>query len=145
MIEKIAQQLFGGITRPYLDYFDSLRTTLRSADMKMPLNEYVSLMAFVSFITFFLSMIFGTVIITYTLISTAYSYTLAILLSIVSSGSVFFFGYYYPSLKAKNVRTKIERSLPFAVFYMATSASSGVTPTQIFKMLSVRGGLVGRE
>jgi flagellar protein FlaJ len=145
MIEKFAHQIFGGITRPYLDYFDSLRITLRSADMKIPLNEYISLVTFASFLTFFFAMIFGTIFITFTFISTAYSYTLAIILSLLSSGGVFFFGYYYPNLKAKSVKTDIERSLPFAVFYMATSASSGVNPTQIFKMLSIRGGMVGKE
>jgi flagellar protein FlaJ len=145
MIEKLAIRLFGNLTRPYLDYFDSLRNNLKTADINIPLSEYVCMMCFASFLTFMLSMVFGTVFITYALVYTAYSYTLSILLALGLSGLVFFLSYYYPNLKAQSVKTEIERSLPFAVFYMATSASSGVNPTQIFKMLSVRGGIVGRE
>lgn len=145
MIEKLALRLFGDLTRPYLDYFDSLRNTLKTADIKIPFHEYFSLILFASLITWISVVIFGTIFITYILIYTAYSFTLAVLLSFPAAGGVFFLGYYYPNIKAKSVKTEIERSLPFAVFYMATSASSGVNPTQIFKMLSGRGGVIGRE
>ncbi len=145
MIEKVAIRLFGDISRPYLGYFESLRGSLKTADIKIPLHEYVSTMLLVSVVSWVLFMLIGTVLITYSLIYTAYSYTLAILLSFPFAGGVFFASYYYPNLKAKSVKTQIERSLPFAVFYMATSASSGVNPTQIFKMLAERGGPIGVE
>lgn len=145
MIEKMAIRMFGDITRPYLSYFEGLRSSMKTADMKVPLHEYVSTLFLFSIISWIGFMVFGTMIITYFVVYTAYSFTLAILLSFPFAGGVFFAGYYYPNLKAKSVKTQIERSLPFAVFYMATSASSGVTPTQIFKMLSERGGPVGRE
>jgi flagellar protein FlaJ len=145
MIEKVAIRLFGDISRPYLGYFESLRGSLKTADIKIPLHEYVSTMLLVSVVSWVLFMLIGTVMITYSLIYTAYSYTLAILLSFPFAGGVFFASYYYPNLKAKSVKTQIDRSLPFAVFYMATSASSGVNPTQIFKMLAERGGPIGVE
>lgn len=150
MIEKLALRLFGEISRPFLDYFDSLRTTLKTADMKYSFHEYVSLLFLATALTWILFMIIGSVFITFTLIrisleSLAYSISLVVMLSFPITGGVFFLGYYYPNLKAKSVKTEIERSLPFAVFYMATSASSGVNPTQIFRMLSARGGIIGRE
>jgi flagellar protein FlaJ len=145
MIEKLAIRLFGNLTRPYLDYFEGLRTNLKTADIKTPYHEYVSLLIFASSVAWVITLVVGGMFITLIISDIIYSLTLTFLLSLPAAGSVFIFGYYYPSLKSKSVKTEIERSLPFAVFYMATSASSGVNPTQIFKMLSVRGGTVGRE
>jgi flagellar protein FlaJ len=145
MIEKTALKLFGGITRPYLDYFDGLKTNIKRAGMSFTLHEYISVLSMASLFTLMGAVIFGTVVIAFTIPSAAYAYTLAIILAMVFAGGVFALGYFYPTIKSKSVKTEIDRALPFAVFYMATSASSGVHPTQIFRMLSSRGGVIGRE
>jgi flagellar protein FlaJ len=74
-----------------------------------------------------------------------FSYTLAIIVSVVAGGAVFFAGYYYPGMKANSLKTQIDRSLPFSVFFMATTASSGIQPMDIFKTLGQRKGIVGQE
>ena len=145
MIEKFAYRLFGNITRPALDYFGDLKDNLKTANMKISYEEYLSLVFFFTAIAWGLFLIFGTMFIIVLMPDPLYSITLSFLLSLPTAGSVFLTGYYYPSLKAKSVKAQIERALPFAVFYMATSASSGVHPTQIFRMLSVRGGVIGNE
>lgn len=145
MLGKIALKFFGRLTEPHLDYFDSLGRNIKGGRMGVSLHEYVSTLFLLSFLTFIVTMIVGTVIITFTLIATIYSYTLAIILSLIAAGGVFFIGYYYPSIKAKNIKSHIDRSLPFAVFYMATAASSGVNPVEIFKALSMKGGIIGDE
>ena len=51
MLEKMAIRLFGDITRPYLGYFEPLRNTLKTADMKMPVHEYISTLLLASIIS----------------------------------------------------------------------------------------------
>jgi len=149
-----AEKLFGPILNPYLGYFENLKINMRKAGMKHRLQDYLSTIVFYSFLTFLVSLILTSVFVSFyvglysrtmSLTDVVYSYTLAIILSFIFSGIVFFIGYTYPVLKAKTLKIMIERSLPFAVFYMATSASSGVMPVEIFKMLSVRGGVIGKE
>lgn len=145
MYKRIANRLFGSIVKPYVGYFDALQTNLKKARMMTPITEYLSSLLLGSLITFMVSVISISVLVAFSIIDFAYSYTLGIILSIVISGSVFFMGYYYPTIKGKNLQTRIERSLPFAVSYMATSASSGINPVDIFKMLSLKGGMLGKE
>ncbi len=151
MLKKIAYGLFGEIIHPYLDYFDNLKLSMKSANLTSTVEEYVSLLFFFSFLSFSAALILSAAFVTYMVTylsgteAVLYAYTLCIIISFGVSAAVFFIGYYYPFIKAKNLRNKIEKALPFAVFYMATSASSRVTPLEIFRMLSMRGGIIGEE
>jgi len=144
----ISFKLFGSLTRPYLDYFDTLNRNLKRSMMKVSLHEYLCTIIFLSFITLIISIIFGSVFITFLFPfepTIFYTYTLSIIVSFILAGMVFFIGYYYPSLKSKSIETQINRTLPFAVFYMATSSSSGILPTEIFRLLASKGGIIGEE
>lgn len=148
MIKGIAFKLFGSLTKPYLDYFDTLNRNLKRAMMDLSLHEYLCTMIFLSFITLLVSIIFGSVFITLLLPlepTIFYTYTLSIIVSFIFAGMIFFMGYYYPSMKSRSIETHINRTLPFAVFYMATSSSSGILPTEIFRLLATKGGVVGKE
>lgn len=148
MLKEIAFKLFGTITRPYVDYFDSLNRSLRRSMMRISLHEYLSEIVFLSFLTLMVSIIFGSIFITFLFPfepTIFYTYTLSIIVSFIFAGIVFFIGYYYPSLKSKSIETQINRNLPFAVFYMATSASSGIMPLEIFRLLAAKGGTIGDE
>lgn len=142
-------KLFGGLLAPYLDYFDDLKFNLKRANMRLSLHEYLAKIAFVSFLGFVAAILTGSVFITLLfppdITSLIYSYTTSVLLSIAFAAILFFLGYYYPSLKAKAMGAKIDRAIPFAAFYMATSASSGIHPIEVFRLLSLRGGAVGHE
>ncbi|RLJ10363.1 MAG: hypothetical protein DRP15_00155 [Candidatus Aenigmatarchaeota archaeon] len=149
-LQEFATRFFGPIVENYLDYFDTLKINLKRGDIKIPLKEYLSVIFLYSLLAFIFTMIGASVFITLLIVSlsgagTIYSYTSAIILSFLCAGGVFAAGYYYPTIRAKSLQSKIERSLPFAVFYMATTASSGVNPVEIFKMLSLKGGPIGRE
>jgi flagellar protein FlaJ len=154
MGKNISYRLFGNITKPYIGYFDGLKINLKKGLINTPLHEYVcnillySLIGFVASIivsSFFVTILIGSIIPINTVADVIFAYTFSVILSILIGGGVFFIGYYYPSFMAKNINTKIERSLPFAVFYMATSSSSGINAAQIFKALSEKGGIVGNE
>jgi archaellum biogenesis protein FlaJ (TadC family) len=148
MAKGIAFKLFGSLTKPYLDYFETLNRNLKRAMMKVSLHEYLCSILLISFIALLASMILGSVFISFLFPfepTIFYTYTLSIIISFIIAGLVFFMGYYYPSLKSKSIETQVNRSLPFAVFYMSTSASSGILPTEIFRLLSLRGGIIGEE
>lgn len=145
MLKKISLKLFGGLTEKYVDYFDSLKTSLKKGKVKYTIHEYLSIIAFVSLLTFIVSLIANTIVIGFTFPYPEYIYTLSIILALVFSGVAFALTYLYPSLKAKGIRSRIDKALPFAAFYMTTSASSGVNPVEIFRVLSLRGGAVGEE
>ncbi len=145
MIEKISLKLFGGVVRPYGDYFDTLKERLRQADMKYSAEEYVSVALFFSLIVFIVVMLLCSFYITMTTAYVFYSYTLSIILSFGSTAVTFFMVYYYPGIKAKNIQHRINKDLPFSAIYMATVASSNIQPSEMFKILSTKKGEVGKE
>ncbi len=152
--KKTAFKLFGELLQPYLGYFDSIKTNLKKAGMKTPIQEYISVMSFYALLGFIISIISCSVFVSLGLVSVSrtvsssdvfYSYTLSIIISFITAGSIFAFGLYYPTMKSKTLKSKIERALPFTIFYMATSAASGIKPVEIFNMLAQRGGIIGKE
>ena len=145
MFEKAAYKIFGKIITPYEDYFESLSQNMKKSGMKSTVGQYLSMTIFASLLSLLLITMFGSLFITLLLQEAGYSFTLSIIAGIVTSALVFAFGYYYPSLKAQGIKNKIDKGLPFAVFYMATSASSGVNTTEVFRMLSLRKGPISNE
>lgn len=145
MLKKIAYRLFGRIVDSYSDYFDVLGLQLRQAKMKYSAAEYVSVLMFFSLISFAAVIMAGSFYITITTMKAFYSYTFSIILSVVAAGGVFFIGFYYPSMKAKSIQGDINKSIPFATIYMATVASADMNPAELFKIVSLRGGNIGKE
>jgi len=145
MFEKLSYKVMGKLVSPYADYFDTLAANLKKSRMKMSIEEYISMVFFGCLLALVLVIIFGSIFLTFLVQDIVYSYTLAIIAGLVTAVLVFVFGYYYPSIKAQGLQSRIDKSLPFAVFYMATSASSGVSAVEIFKMLSLRKGVIGEE
>lgn len=145
MIENIAYKLFGKLVKPYIDYFEGLGLQLRQAKMKYSVEEYVSLLFFSSLIAFIVVMLAGSFYVTIMTIHPSYAYTFSIIISLVSAAGTFILGYYYPGIKGRSIKSRIEKSLPFATIYMSTAASSDVQPAELFKIVSMRGGEIGKE
>lgn len=145
MIEKISLKLFGGVVKPYTEYFDTLKERLKQADMKYSIEEYLSVSLFFSLIVFIVVMLLCSFYITITTTYVFYSYTLSIILSFGSGAAAFFIIYYYPSVRAKNIQNSINKDLPFTAIYMSTIAYSNIQPSEMFKILSLRRGEVGKE
>lgn len=152
--KKVAFRFFGELLEPYLGYVDSVRVNLKKADIRTPIHEYVSVMAFYALLGFIISLITCSVFVSYGLAfaytapsasDVIYSYTLSIIISFIAAGGTFALGLYYPTMKSKTLKARIERALPFTIFYMATSAASGIKPVEIFNMLAQRGGIIGKE
>lgn len=146
MFENISFKLFGQVFLPYLGYFDKLKISLRKARIEMHIHQYLCLITFYAFpLTFFVCMIVLSTLISIITGSLLYSLTTSAILSALASLSVFAMGYYYPNTRISSLKKKIEKSLPFAATYMMISASSGMNPVDMFKMLSARGGVIGKE
>jgi archaellum biogenesis protein FlaJ (TadC family) len=151
---KMARGLFYKILQPYFIYFDALKTNIKKSGIKTHFEDYLCAISFYSLLGFMISVIAGSVFISLFIplmsrnpspYDMVYSYTLAINISIAVAALVFIFGYYYPSIKAKAVRSRIERALPFTVFFMATTSSSRINPVEMFRMLASRGGVLSKE
>lgn len=145
MIEKISYRLFGKLVKPYAEYFDALNLQLRHASMKYSVEEYVSTIILSTILAFIVVITAGSFYITITTAQAFYAYTLSIILSFVAAIGVFVLGYFYPNLKAKGIQGKINKNLPFSSIYMSTAASSEVNPAELFKIVSMKGGEVGKE
>ncbi len=145
MFRELSVRMFGGIVAPYLDYFDPLEVKIKSAHIKLSLQEYLSISLFSSLLAFIISMPIGSFFVTVFTAKAIFSYTLSIIISFLLSGATFVAFYWYPSMKAKNMQSRIEQDLPFAVASMTAAASSGTHPMEIFKMLSVRRGVIGED
>jgi flagellar protein FlaJ len=145
MFKEWSLRVFGGVVAPYLDSFDPLETKLRSADMKFSLHEYLSMSLFSCLIVFMAAMLFGSFFMTFFTVQAAFSYTLSIIISFLSCGGTFLLFYWYPDMKSKNIQTRVDRDMPFAVASMTAAASSGAHPMEIFKMLSMRRGPTGND
>ncbi len=151
MLTEISMRMFGGLVRPYLMYFESLETNLKRGMLRYGVQEYISMLLFFSALTFVGSMTVGSVVVSFAVASAVgmgsvlFNYTLTMIISFVAAAGVFFMGYYYPSSRANSVKIRLERNLPFSVFFMATTASSGIHPLEIFKTLSQKKGVVGEE
>ncbi|NOX72007.1 MAG: hypothetical protein GXO64_04935 [Candidatus Micrarchaeota archaeon] len=145
MGDKFYTKIFGSVISPYLDYFEPFKVQMKRARMDNDIIDYLSIVILFSFIAFAVTMIissfFLTIITTYGL----YAYTFSIIISLIVSSIVFLMGYYYPALRAATIKKRIEKELPFATIYMTTTASSGVQSVEVFKILSLKKGEIGKE
>jgi len=145
MFIEMSVRLFGGIIDPYLDYFDPLEVKLKSASIKLSLKEYLSISLLSSLIAFIVSLPVVSFIFSFITARAIFSYTLGIIVSFLLSGASFVMFYWYPSMKAKSLQSRIDQDLPFAIASMTAAASSGTHPMEIFKMLTVRKGVIGED
>jgi archaeal flagellar protein FlaJ len=132
---SISYQFFGNLSHSIKPYFIDIRDTLHKGNINYTLEEYLSIALFSVTITFIaetmvLAFIFGL------FIEPLIAVMLAVTLSATLSGGLFFFFYSYPGTLVKHRRSQVRKVLPFAVSYMATIASSRISPLLIFKTLS---------
>lgn len=147
---KLSNHFFKNLSMKLVskNYFVNLNKDLRRMNSPFVVNTYVSMILFVSFLTFLFSIILFIVLLFYN-ISINYPFLipppetdtiflrffkfigLLVLLPIVSG----FFMFIYPSSEAKNLGKKIDQELPFVVIHMSAIATSGVEPISIFKII----------
>ncbi len=131
-------------------YFKSLAMNLRKANVEILLSSYVALIIF-STIATFLASIFVFIFFMFFqfdfsagyiplsaysgsyLLRFAYVFWIPIVLPLIG----FLIIYFYPSSERDSLAKRIEQELPFAVIHMSAISSSGIEPSQIFKIIGV--------
>ena len=127
-------------------YFKELALDLQKSNMDILFEVYVAMMLFTVLLVFIVS-IFLTIFLIFFNIGFS-----APFISIVTEGYLarigmfivlpialpLIFGliiYFYPSSEKKSVARKLDQELPFAVIHMSAVAGSGITPSEIFKII----------
>lgn len=145
MIGKIAVRLFGDILRPQIDNLEELRLNLRKARMRTTTLEYMSTLLLIGLIVFIACVIVIPLIMVFSGIDAGFAYTFGIMISFMVCSGVILLGYFFPNVRIGEYKKKIDVSLPFVSFSMTASASAGINPVEMFKVLAKRKGTLGEE
>ena len=137
---KLSNFFAGFITRlvvnGYPRFYSNISHSLRTADMKIFSQTYISRQIFTSvllFLLFFLlsvsvNFLFNNVLI-FTVVTTL---AISMLVGIITFG----FFYYYPATIASGRSRLIKNDLPFVIIHMAAVAGSGAKPISIFRLIA---------
>ncbi|MBD3253017.1 hypothetical protein GF386_04755 [Candidatus Pacearchaeota archaeon] len=147
---KISNRLFRKISTRLIStgYFKDLNSNLRKMNSPFVLSTYISMILFTmslmfifSFLILILLMFFsiglefpflGPIPEDQTLFLRFIKFFWIILAIPIGTGILM---YYYPSSESKNIGYKINQELPFVAIHMSAIASSGVEPTNIFRII----------
>lgn len=128
----VAHALFGGMVRRlFKNRFDGLKKTLKSANMKVRLSEYLSVMVFVLVLSAVL--FFGIFYLLYLYFDLNILFSLILPVMLIA---VFTILYLYPGFTASNRKRDIEAKMAYSVTYMAAMAEAGVAPIAIFENIA---------
>ncbi len=121
-----------------------LSVRLQRAAISMMPSVYLALAIFASLLA---AAVAGVVVPLFLLLLPSGGFPLAGFLGLFSpviAGLATFVGFMvYPDLKASGRRSDIEKKLPYAVSYLATLASAGVSPVFMFRIIANQRGVYG--
>lgn len=133
---RFSYQLLGDIAKNFEGYFIDIKEDLQSAKLGYTILEYISMAFFTTAVTFFIETILLAFIFSLIGIDILSSLLLSLTLSFAISGTILFLFYSYPATVSKSRGANIEKSLPFAISYLAAISSGNVPPSVLFKTLS---------
>jgi archaeal flagellar protein FlaJ len=130
-------------------YFNGIYTRLKKANIDVLLSSYVAGIFFAVVISFFVS-IFLMIFFTFFKLTTEsiiligvresisfMNFIKLLWMPIVIPAITYFLFYYFPTSEKDSLEKKIEQELPFAVIQMGAISSSGIEPSEIFKIIMV--------
>ena len=131
----VANTIFRGIALNLAkkQFFQQYKIKLRKADIPLILSSYLSLMFFVTAISFIFFLTFAIFL---SLKASAAVLIRNIVLCFVGAFMIFVIIFFYPDIKIKNEERKIEAELPFAALYMASISSAGVQPVKVLELIA---------
>ena len=144
---EMSHRLFGGLSKQAKAYFMDVREDIQQSGIDYTLDEYISVALFTTIATFFVETVTLAFIFGIFGIEPLIAVFLSATLSVSISGVLFFFFYSYPAMITKNREKKIDKTLPFAVSYMATLSSAKLPPIFLFRTIAMFGeyGEITRE
>jgi len=130
----VSSTLFGD-AKFILPHLESLRVDVQKSGMLISFERYASIVPLATLIGSFVSAAIATVALA--ILKAPLSISIAFFVSLCMFGSFvgFSFAYFYPAMKVMMRKHKIAEELPYAVSHMATLASAGLNPLEIFYRL----------
>lgn len=133
---ELAFHLFGGVSEGIAKYFTDFKTDLRRANMRYSVSEYVSISLFTTLLAFVVQLPILSFFLGLVFQSFMFGFLFSITLSSVTTAMVFFVAMNYPKLKISSSSKDLDNSLPFAVLYLSTIASSKLPLNKVFEIFS---------
>lgn len=132
----LAYSLFRGQVKYLKKYFASLKSTLKKADLKVALDEYIASYLFSNVLLIpvvaIIAMIWASVFMKTGLIGTALA---MLVVALLAAGLIFTIYLAYPQYKVSHLKNALDKHVAFAATHMATIAGTGVPPQTIFQMM----------
>ena len=147
---KLANKLFLKSATKLINkgHFKNLPSDLKKANIDILFRSYVAMILLTTLISFcfsiglFLFLIFFDLSFNLPLISLySENYLLRTLkliwIPLILPAISFLFSYFYPKLEKVAISKKISQELPFAVIHMSAISGSGISPIEIFRIITV--------
>jgi flagellar protein FlaJ len=134
LFKNISVKLCGKTATKCLKYFGSLKKPVSS--LKILFRTYISMMFFVPFLIYLISLVITIPIVLLTNIEMFWKIIYIVFIPVIAGSIAFTFMYIYPISEFRRRKRDIDFNLPFAITHMSAIASSGAPPYSIFKVLS---------
>jgi len=122
--------------QPYFVYFQSLRVSLKKADINMSLEDYISVAVVTSAAVFFFMALPLSILVLLITRNLFMSLFLSVFGAVFFSVLIFAFFYVYPGICMGERKKKIDGLVPYATLYLATISGGGTPPIAMFRTLS---------
>jgi len=134
---KFAERHFGWISDKYPEILKLVESALPKSGITISPKNYVSIICLTVFIGYFISLISLSILtLTILKLNILMSVLAIVLFPFIIGVVIFIIGMFYPYQRVLSRGRSISTNLPFAVAHMGSIASSGVSPTAIFKLLA---------
>lgn len=126
----LGNSIFGEIYDRYREKFAGFESTLRKAGVKILPRTYISTTFFLTWFAFLCSVVLFLILYP--------RFRNPLLIPLVYSLPLIMFSifYFYPFYKASERKKNINTHLPFALTHMGATASSGLSPYHLFRILA---------
>jgi len=135
-IKGFATSNFSWVVEKYPELFSTVKENLSKADMKIGYRTYVSLVIFISIISFFSSFLISFIALSIIKVEILPRIFYSFFASFFISMTTFLVFIFYPSQRAEKRKRSIEANLPFAITHMGAIAESGIPPYVVFRLIS---------
>jgi len=129
-------------------YFRALYNEIKKANLDILFETYVAMMLFTTLLSVFAGIMVFVLLIFFNIqigwpilqfYDGSYLIRMAKLLWVPFAVPIvtFFAIYFYPTTERKSISKRIDGELPFAVIHMSAISGSGISPTEIFKIIGL--------
>jgi len=133
---KVAMRLFYPLTEAITPYFSGLKLELKKSNLKMSLQEYLSMGVLLTAIVFGFELPLLSIIFVLILKNPLSGFITSVTTTLILT-SIFFISYInYPKILIRSKSKNIENFLPFASLHLATIASSKLSLSKMFQIFS---------